>query len=56
MAAFLQIHPADNVAVALHDLSKGCEALGVILAEDIPAGHKFTLRDLPVGTDIIKYG
>ena len=44
MKQFLQINPADTVAVALQDL------LG------IPAGHKFALRDIAAGEDVIKYG
>ena len=44
MKAFLQINPADTVAVALQDLP------------GIPAGHKFALRDIRKGEDVIKYG
>ena len=44
MKAFLQINPADTVAVALQDLP------------GIPAGHKFALRDIAAGEDVIKYG
>lgn len=44
MKEFLQINPADTVAVALQDLP------------GIPAGHKFALRDIAVGEDVIKYG
>ena len=44
MKQFLQIHSADTVAVALQDLP------------GIPAGHKFALRDIAEGEDIIKYG
>lgn len=40
----LQIHPSDNVAVALES------------AEGIPAGHKFALIDISAGEKIIKYG
>ena len=53
---FLQIHPSDNVAVALRDLAEGTAVAGVILREPIPRGHKFTLRDLAEGEDVIKYG
>ena len=56
MADFIKINPADNVAVALHPLQKGREALGVVLCEDIPQGHKFTLRDLAEGENVVKYG
>ena len=44
MKEFLQIHPADTVAVALQ------------ARPGIPAGHKFALRDIAEGEDIIKYG
>ena len=60
MAEYLQIHPFDNVAVALHDLAAGTEivlASGALrLQESIPAGHKFTLKDLAEGENVIKYG
>lgn len=61
MAAFLRINPEDNVAVALQDLKAGLEVqidgIGSIrLGEDIPRGHKFTLRELREGDDIVKYG
>lgn len=56
MSKFIRINPADNVAVALSPLSKGEEALGVILSEDIPAGHKFTLTELAENDNVIKYG
>ena len=44
MKPFLQIHPADTVAVALQEMP------------GIPAGHKFALRDIAQGEDVIKYG
>ena len=44
MKQFLQINPADTVAVALQD------------QPGIPAGHKFALRDIASGEDVIKYG
>lgn len=53
---FVKISPADNVAVALLPLSAGEEALGVTLAADIPAGHKFALSNISEGENIIKYG
>ncbi len=50
------INPADNVAVALTDLKKGDTYESVTLQEDITKGHKFTLRDVKKGENIIKYG
>ena len=56
MAKYIKINPADNVAVALESLPKGSEVEGITLKEDIPAGHKITLRSLNKGENIIKYG
>ncbi len=60
MSDYIQINPSDNVAVALRALPKGFSAtIGdntVTLAEDIPAGHKFALRDFAEGDKVIKYG
>ena len=42
----IQIHPRDNVAVALSPLKKDTVVLGVALMEDIPQGHKFALADI----------
>ena len=53
---FIKIDPSDNVAVALKDLQKGAEAGGVTLIENIPAGHKFAVRDISKGDNVIKYG
>lgn len=60
MASYIRINPADNVAVALKDLHAGEHAsfsgAEVVLAQDIPAGHKFTLAPLGEGDDVVKYG
>ena len=53
---YIKINPADNVAVALQDLSKGAVVEGVTLSMDIPCGHKIVLRDLKAGENVIKYG
>ncbi|MDR1961528.1 MAG: UxaA family hydrolase [Gracilibacteraceae bacterium] len=58
------IHPADNVATAVVDLSAGdCvsffvgqEVCECRLTESIPLGHKFALRALNVGENVVKYG
>ena len=59
-AKFIKINPADNVAVAIANLSKGetlnVEGNNVTLLEDVPAGHKFTLQDVKTGENLIKYG
>ena len=53
---YIKINPADNVAVALQDLSKGTAVEGVTLSMDIPRGHKIVLQDLKAGENVIKYG
>ena len=60
MKRFLKINPADNVAVALDLLRSGetieVDGVAVTLQEDIENGHKFALRDLKQGENVIKYG
>lgn len=48
----LQIHPLDNVAVALSDIAAG----DGIAAEAVPTAHKISLRSIAKGERIIKYG
>lgn len=55
MDKFFKIHPSDNVAVAVEAMEKGAQILGITLAEDIPAGHKFALTHIKAGDDVIKY-
>ncbi|MCS7234016.1 MAG: altronate dehydratase family protein [Synergistetes bacterium] len=59
MRRYIKLGDSDNVAVALEDISKG-EILKLsegelILLNDIPRGHKFSLRDVKMGEKIIKY-
>ncbi len=56
MSLYRQIHPDDNVAVALSALPAGSLAGDICLKDDIPAGHKFALRGIPAGGQVIKYG
>lgn len=60
MQDFIKINGKDNVAVALNDLNKGTEVTidGTMLKlkEDIKRGHKFTLKAITSGEDVIKYG
>src|SRR4028119_836300 len=57
---FLQIHPADNLLVALTDLPKGkVISFGgefIELQDDIRAKHKFTTQALPERGEAIMYG
>ena len=60
MAEFIKINPADNVAVAIHDVEAGncfdIDGVQVVPQALIPAGHKVALRDMKEGEDVIKYG
>lgn len=55
---FIHINPADNVAVALaaEGLANGERAGGVTLTSPIARGHKFALRPIAKGEQVIKYG
>jgi len=56
----LKIHKNDNVLVALNDLAKGdvihFEQEDFILQEDIPAKHKFFMRTMKPGEEVMMYG
>ena len=53
----IQVHPKDNVAVAIKALKAGEPVLGVVKAgQDIPKNHKVALAEIPPGAKIIKYG
>ncbi len=56
MPDFIQIHPGDNVAVALHAISAGTVFQGVTANTDIPQGHKMALVDMQANTHVMKYG
>ena len=56
----LRIDPKDNVLVALTPLSNGqtvsFSGEEYVLQSDIPAKHKFAMRDLAIGDEVIMYG
>ncbi len=57
----IQIHPLDNVAVALETIAKGQTVelktgRTVITAEEIARGHKMALEAIPAGGPVVKYG
>ena len=56
----LKIHAADNIEVALTNLTKGTpigsNGSEYLLATDVPAKHKFATRDFEPGDEIIMYG
>lgn len=58
--AYMRIHSADNTLIALEPLVKGTvitvEGRTFHLLDDIPVAHKFALNEIPVESDIVKYG
>lgn len=60
MKDYIKINPADNVAVAIKPLNQGQDVIidgdSFQVITDIPAGHKFALKDICQGENIIKYG
>ncbi|MCD7836870.1 MAG: altronate dehydratase family protein [Lachnospiraceae bacterium] len=64
MQDFLKINDNDNVVVALNTIPAGTtisvEGDGgvkqVTSLEEIPAGHKMAIYDIPAGGEVIKYG
>src|SRR5215218_1904314 len=56
----LKVHTDDNVLVALHDIARG-EAVSYngtmySIVDDIPAKHKFFVKDMKPGDEVIMYG
>ena len=64
MQNFIKINENDNVVVALNTIPQGESvtvevqgaAKSVTALEEIPAGHKMALCDIPEGGEVIKYG
>ncbi len=63
---FLAHAEGDSVAVAMRDLPAGraeggyladaSGSLTVVLTEPVRLGHKFALRDIAAGAEVIEYG
>jgi Altronate dehydratase len=57
---YLKINPADNVAVAISTLESGekitVSGNEITLQNEIPAGHKFSLKAFEAGDFVVKYG
>ena len=64
MQNFIKINENDNVVVALNTILSGetvsveveGEVKSVTALEEIPAGHKMAICDIPRGGEVIKYG
>ena len=56
----IRLHPRDNVAVALADITQGEEltvdGLAVTAVRDIQRGHKLALAPISAGESVVKYG
>jgi altronate hydrolase len=52
----VKLHKDDDVAVAFTHLHDGDEVFDVRVVQDVAAGHKLALRDLPAGSPVHKYG
>ena len=58
------LHTKDNVVTALTDLKEGEQvnaslddiSVDVVLRQDVAFGHKYALRDVTKGEEVIKYG
>jgi altronate dehydratase len=60
-ANIIQIHPADNVAVAIVPIRRGESLIGpgsegLAAVSDIPRHHKVALKAIAPETPIVKYG
>lgn len=60
MQDFLKINDNDNVVVALNTIPEGTvisvDGRDITALEEIPAGHKMAITDIPYGGDVLKYG
>lgn len=64
MRKALLLNEKDNVAIALTNLKRGEEVelsvqginIKVKLLNDIPFGHKFSIREIKEGEYVVKYG
>jgi len=60
MGKYIRINNTDLVAVAIEAFKAGdvvnVDGVDITIREDIPAGHKFALRDIKKDENIIKYG
>ena len=50
------LHPGDDVAIALADLSASTVIAGVTLVGSVPRGHKIAMHPIPTGSHVRRYG
>ena len=60
MAKFIKLNPKDNVAVCLETRQKDelatIDNQQIVLADDIPVGHKVALQAIEIDANVMKYG
>ena len=58
ISRMLTLHPQDNIAVALADISAGeiDAATGVKVLQSIKQGHKIAISAIPAGQNVLRYG
>jgi altronate hydrolase len=60
MQSIIQIHPLDNVVVALRDLATqekfDVAGQSITLRQPVARGHKFAIKLIAAGQNIVKYG
>jgi len=60
MKAFIKIKESDNVAVAIRKIDQDqvleIDGATIKLKETVNKGHKFALKEIPQGENIVKYG
>lgn len=60
MNKFLKIHTDDNVCVAIREINSDekflIDGTQVTIKTPVDIGHKFSIRSIPKGEDVIKYG
>jgi len=58
--AVIQVHDSDDVCVALRDIAAGTEVeaggIRLVVASDVPKGHKIAVRAIAEGQTVHKYG
>jgi altronate hydrolase len=53
----IRLHPDDDVVIATHDLSVGCNLpeMGIVVRDPVPAAHKVAVRAIAAGSPVRRY-
>ena len=55
-ARSVHLHPADNVAVAVDNITQGAQLRGLVAKTRVPKGHKIALAGIAPGKPVLKFG